>query len=225
MSRVFKFYSVSRARICWRSVSVFLFFKCFSGLGEAAFWVFMAVVLPARRRVPAFTAVALYVGYLWGLSLFVVLSLLDDRVRRVLRGLAAELAYLAVVGTSILPPRSLLRFRLSRVVTPEVVSYLAMRIGGDELDVLTNSMLGIRLGGVPRCDLLMEVLPELHKLCLVLRSRGGEPLYTVLPDVVVPLAISASAAGFEEGDVLLTSYRATAYIVVKFGSGSKEVYI
>ena len=159
---------------------------------------------------PAFTAVALYVGYLWGLSLFVVLSLLDDRVRRVLRGLAAELAYLAVVGTSILPPRSLLRFRLSRVVTPEVASYLAMRIGGDELDVLINSVLGVRLGGVPRCDLLMEVLPELHKLCLVLRSRGGEPLYRVLPDVVVPLAISASAAGFEEGDVLLTSYRAAA---------------
>jgi hypothetical protein len=170
----------------------------------------MAVVLPARRREPAFTATALYVGYLWGLSLFVVLSLLDDRVRRVLRGLAAELTYLAVVGTSILPPRSLLRFRLSRVVTPEVVSYLSMRIGGDELDVLTNSMLGIRLGGVPKCDLLMEVLPELHKLCLVLRSRGGEPLYRVLPDVVVPLAISASAAGFEEGDVLLTSYRAAA---------------
>jgi hypothetical protein len=38
----------------------------------------------------------------------------------------------------------------------------------------------------------------------------------VLPDVVVSLAISASAAGFEEGDVLLTSYRAAAYIVVKF---------
>jgi len=39
-----------------------------------------------------------------------------------------------------------------------------------------------------------------------------------LPDVVVSLAISASAVGFKEGDVLLTSYRATAYIVVKFGS-------
>jgi hypothetical protein len=42
------------------------------------------------------------------------------------------------------------------------------------------------------------------------------PLYRVLPDVVVPLAISATTAGFEEGDVLLTSYRVAAYIVVKF---------
>jgi len=38
----------------------------------------------------------------------------------------------------------------------------------------------------------------------------------VLPDVVVPLAISATAGGFEEGDVLLTSYRVPAYILVKF---------
>jgi len=139
-----------------------------------------------------------------------VLSVLDDKVRRVLWGLAAEFAYLAVVGTSILPPRSLLRLRLARVVTPEMVSYLAARIGGDVPDVLANSILGMRLGGVPRCELLSGVLPELHKLCLVLKSRGREPLYKVMSDVVVPLAISASAAGFEEGDVLLTSYRAVA---------------
>jgi hypothetical protein len=75
----------------------------------AAFWVFMAVVL-IYPCVPAFTPSALHVGYLWGLSLFVVLSAFrQHRVRWVLWGLAAEFAYLAIVGTSILPPRSLLR--------------------------------------------------------------------------------------------------------------------
>jgi hypothetical protein len=53
------------------------------------------------------------------------------------------------------------------------------------------------------------VLPELHTGCVwCLKTRGREPLYKVMSDVVMPLAISASAAGFEEGDVLLTSYRA-----------------
>jgi hypothetical protein len=36
-------------------------------------------------------------------------------------------------------------------------------------------------------------------------------MYKVVSEVVVPLAVSASAAGYEEGDVLLASYRAAAY--------------
>jgi hypothetical protein len=195
MCFVFKFYSASSAYLL-------------KSLGKAAFTTI--VFLLSSRRVSAFTANALHVGYLWGLSLFVVLSLLDEKVRRISRGLAAEFAYLAIVGTSILPPRSLLRCRLARVITPDVVSYLAIRTGGDDPDIFTNSMLGIRLGGIPKCDLLLEVLPELYELCLVLKSKGREPLYKVLPDVVVPLAISVSAAGFEEGDMLLSSYRAAA---------------
>lgn len=139
-----------------------------------------------------------------------MLAVLDSQVRRTLLGLAAEFAYMAVVGTSIVHPRSLLRRRLLRVVTPELLSFLAMKIGGDDPDVGLNSLVGVRLGGVPRCELLSGVLPELYQLCVALRTKGGEPLYKVVSEVITPLSIAGSAAGFEEGDILLTSYRAAS---------------
>jgi hypothetical protein len=55
-------------------------------------------------------------------------------------------------------------------------------------------------------------------------GRGGSP-YRVLPDVVVSPATSATAAGFEEGDVLLISYRVPAYILSYSDHDSKEAYI
>ncbi|MGC8994279.1 MAG: hypothetical protein ACP5J0_02675 [Pyrobaculum sp.] len=140
-----------------------------------------------------------------------VLSVLDGELRKVLWGLASEFAYLAVVGTSVIPPCSLLRRRLERVVRPELLSFLATKVGGDVPDVLLNSTLGMRLGGVPKCELMYEALPELYQLCVALRLRGREPMYKVVSEVVVPLAVSASAAGYEEGDILLASYRAAAY--------------
>jgi len=140
-----------------------------------------------------------------------VFSLLEERVRLTLWRLAAEFAYMALVDTRIVPPHSLLRRRVSRVVEPEFLSLLALRVGGDNADVALNSVLGVRLGGVPRCELLEGVMPELYKLCMALRSRGDEPLYKALPDVVVPLAVASSAGGFEEGDLLLAAYRAAAF--------------
>ncbi|MEM1597748.1 MAG: hypothetical protein QXP31_05645 [Pyrobaculum sp.] len=152
----------------------------------------------------------LCVGFIMALMQCVVLAVLERRARGVLRGLAAEFAYMAVVGTSIVHPRSLLRARVVDVLSPEVVSYLALRIAGDDLDVYTNSVVGVKVGGVPRCELLGRVLPELGQLCALLRRHGGRRLYEVVSDVVVPLAVSASAAGLEEGDILLNAYRAAA---------------
>lgn len=140
----------------------------------------------------------------------VVLYTLDIKIRRILRGLAAEFAYLAIIGSSVIPPRSLLRRRLIKVIPPELFSYLVVRIAGDNLNVFTNSILGIRLGGIPKCDLLTEVLPELYQLCLALKKNGHEPIYKVARDVIIPLAVVASVAGYEEGDILLTSYRAVS---------------
>ncbi|MGC9131164.1 MAG: hypothetical protein ACP5H5_06220 [Pyrobaculum sp.] len=153
----------------------------------------------------------LHTGFIFDVVSMDVLSVLDDKLRKVLWGLASEFAYLAVVGTSVIPPCSLLRRRLERVVRPELLSLLATKVGGDVPDVLLNSALGMRLGGVPKCELMYEALPELYQLCVALRLRGREPMYKVVSEVVVPLAVSASAAGYEEGDVLLASYRAAAY--------------
>jgi hypothetical protein len=140
-----------------------------------------------------------------------VLSFLDNNLRKVLWKLASEFAYLAVVDTSMIPPCSLLRLRLERVIRPELLSLLAAKVGGDVPDVLLNSALGMRLRGVPKCELMYEALPELYQLCVALRLRGQEPMYKVVSEVVMPLAVSASAAGYEEGDILLASYRAAAY--------------
>ncbi len=134
---------------------------------------------------------------------------LDKRIRQLLWSLAAEFAYMAIVGTRILPPRSLLRRHLARVITPEMISTLALKMSDDDT-VRLNSTLGVKLGGMPKCEILNDVLPELYQLCHAVRARGGESLYKIV-DVVVPLAISAATAGFEEGDVLLASYRAAAY--------------
>jgi len=98
-----------------------------------------------------------------------VLSALDIKVKRILWGLAAEFAYLAVVGTTIVPPCSLLKRRVSRVVSPEVLSFLAAKLGGDDPEVRLNSMLGMRLSGVPKCEILNGTLPELYELCTALR--------------------------------------------------------
>lgn len=137
------------------------------------------------------------------------MSVLNEaQVKRILRGLSAELAYLALVETSIVPPHSLLRSRLSRIITPEFISFLAMRIGGS-LEVYLNSMLGARLGGMPKCEILAESLPELYQLCKMVKYKGDWPLYKAV-NVLVPLAISASAAGLEEGDILLASYNSAA---------------
>lgn len=146
-----------------------------------------------------------------------MLSALDFKIRRMLWRLAAEFAYLAVVGTSIVPPCSLLRRRVSRVVSPEALSFLAAKLGGEAPDVRLNSILGMRLGGVPKCEILNDTLPELFQLCVALRRWSHEPLYKVASEVVIPLAVSASAAGYEEGDVLLTSYRAAS------GRGAREL--
>ncbi|MEM0369492.1 MAG: hypothetical protein QXT46_00220 [Pyrobaculum sp.] len=140
-----------------------------------------------------------------------MLSLIDTQIRRTLISLAAEFAYMAIVDTSIIHPRSLLRRKLIKVVTPELVSFLAMKIGGDEPDVGLNSLMGVRLGGVPRCELLNNILPELYQLCKTLRMKGGEPLFKVLPEVITPLSIAGVVAGFEEADILLTSYRAVVH--------------
>ncbi|ACB40294.1 hypothetical protein [Pyrobaculum neutrophilum] len=139
-----------------------------------------------------------------------MLPLLESRVRRVLRGLAAEFAYLALVNTSILPPHSLLRRRLIRVIQPEMLSFLAAKIGSDAPDVLVNSTIGMRLGGAPKCELLLDLMPELYQLCVALRTQGGEPLYKAMGEVVVPLAVASIAAGYDEGNILLASFRAAA---------------
>ncbi|AAL63999.1 hypothetical protein PAE2167 [Pyrobaculum aerophilum str. IM2] len=146
-----------------------------------------------------------------------MLSALDIKVKRILWGLAAEFAYLAVVGTTIVPPCSLLKRRVSRVVSPEVLSFLAAKLGGDDPEVRLNSMLGMRLSGVPKCEILNGTLPELYELCTALRRWGREPLFKVAREVVIPLAVSASAAGYEEGEVLLTSYRAAS------GRGARDL--
>jgi hypothetical protein len=58
---------------------IFKFYSAYllKSLGKAAFTTI--VFLLSSRRVSAFTANALYVGYLWGLSIFIVLSLLADQ--------------------------------------------------------------------------------------------------------------------------------------------------
>ncbi|MEZ0319621.1 MAG: hypothetical protein ABWK05_06490 [Pyrobaculum sp.] len=152
----------------------------------------------------------LCVGLIMALACCIVLAVLERRARGVLRGLAAEFAYMAVVDTSIVHPRSLLKARVVEVLPPEVLSYLALRIAGDDLDVYASSVVGVRVGGVPRCELLGTALPELGRLCASLRRHGDRRLFEVVSDVAVPLAVSASAAGLEEGDVLLAAYRAAA---------------
>ncbi|MGK0548786.1 MAG: hypothetical protein ABWU84_04020 [Pyrobaculum sp.] len=139
-----------------------------------------------------------------------MLVALEGRLRATLWRLAREFAYLALLGTSYIPPCSLLRRRVARVVEPEFISFMAARIGGDVPDVYLNSALGMRLGGVPRCEILHDISPELYQLCNAIRTRGYVPLYKAVHEVVVPLALSASVAGLEEGDILLASYRAAA---------------
>ncbi|MFN7105103.1 MAG: hypothetical protein ACK4M3_00710 [Pyrobaculum sp.] len=134
---------------------------------------------------------------------------IEQEARAVLWSLAAEFAYMAIVGTRILHPHSLLRRRVARVITPELLSFLAMRISEEET-VRLNSLLGLRLGGMPKCELIGDILPELYQLCVTIRTRGREPIYKVV-DVAAPLAVVASVAGLREGDLLLASYRAAAF--------------
>lgn len=128
-----------------------------------------------------------------------------NKARSVARKLIAEMAYMGLVGTLAVPPFGILRRRLASVLTPEIISALALGISGDEPDVALNSILGIRLGGMPACDMLRYY--ELGALCRLLREHGEEPLYSVVGVLAPYFGVLLSNLGFPEGDLLIAAYR------------------
>ncbi|MFB6490741.1 MAG: hypothetical protein TU35_005780 [Thermoproteus sp. AZ2] len=141
-------------------------------------------------------------------------NILLNKAREIARGLAAELAYLTLVGTLVVPPRSLLRLPLVKALPPEVFSAIAFASSGDDLTLKLNSSLGMRLGGVPACKRLDA---ELAALCRALAERGGEPIYEAL-DVLPSLGATLSSIDVPEGDLLMSAYRALA------GAASEHEY-
>lgn len=128
-----------------------------------------------------------------------------NKARRIVRRLIAEMAYMGLVGTLAVPPFGILRRPLVAVLTPEMMSALALGISGDEPDVALNSMLGIRLGGMPACGILKYY--ELEALCRLFKERRESPLYSIV-DVLAPhLGVLLSSLGLPEGDLLIAAYR------------------
>jgi hypothetical protein len=128
-----------------------------------------------------------------------------NKGRAVARKLVAELVYMGLVGTLAVPPFGVLRSPLASVVTPEVVSAFALKILHDDPNAVVNSRLGLKLGGVPACDLLKY--HELGVLCRLVRDHGDEPLYSVV-DVLAPhLGVVLSNLGYREGDLLIAALR------------------
>ncbi|MEL9991038.1 MAG: hypothetical protein QXP98_09430 [Thermoproteus sp.] len=127
--------------------------------------------------------------------------------RKIAAKMIAEMAYMGFVGTLSVPPFGVLRRPLSSVLRPEVVSALALGILNDEPDVVLNSNLGIKLGGVPACSMLSKRYHELGVLCSLLKRRGAEPLYAVLDELVPSLGVALSNLGLPEGDLLISALR------------------
>ncbi len=128
-----------------------------------------------------------------------------DRARSIAKKLIAEMAYMGLVGTLAVPPFGVLRRPLRAVVTPEIISALALGISGDEPDVALNSVLGVKLGGMPACGMLKY--HELGVLCRLVKEHGDKPLYAVI-DVLAPhLGVLLSSLGLPEGDLLITAFR------------------
>lgn len=137
-----------------------------------------------------------------------------NKARELARGLAAELAYLALVGTLVVPPSSLLRTPLIKALPPEVFSAIAFASSGNDLTLKLNSSLGMRLGGLPACRMLDA---ELAVLCRALAERGDAPIYEAL-DVLPSLGAALSSIDAPEGGLLMSAYRALA------GAASEHEY-
>lgn len=132
---------------------------------------------------------------------------LFKELRKTAGNIALELAYMASVGTIAVPPFGVLRKPFAKLVKPETFSAIVLGLGGEELDLAINAMLGVRLGGIPSCKKAGELMPELGLLCKILKERGGEPLYSITKEAIPPLAVVLTSLGMWEGEVLLSAYR------------------
>ncbi|MBP1449618.1 MAG: hypothetical protein JZD41_06385, partial [Thermoproteus sp.] len=65
-----------------------------------------------------------------------------NKARATARGLIAEMAYMALVGTTLVPPFGILRRPLVKLISPEILSALALRLAGDDRTISLNSSLG-----------------------------------------------------------------------------------
>ncbi|MEZ0249291.1 MAG: hypothetical protein ABWJ97_08450 [Thermoproteus sp.] len=130
-----------------------------------------------------------------------------NRGREAAMKIIAEMTYMGLVGTLSVPPFGVLRRPLASVLSPEVLSALALGVINDEPDVVLNSNLGIKLGGVPACGMLSERYHELGVLCDLLKRKGNKPLYAVLGELAPSLGVVLSNLGFSEGDLLISAFR------------------
>jgi hypothetical protein len=128
-----------------------------------------------------------------------------NRGKAVVRKLIAEMAYMGLVGTLAVPPFGVLRSPLASTITPEIVSALALEILKDDPNAVLNSRLGLRLGGIPACDMLKY--HELYVLCRLVKENGDRPLYAVVDALAPHLGVALSNLGYREGDLLITALR------------------